>query len=419
MKQAQVTLAYGHQQILVDIPAKNLLGVFCPDEITETVDEDRILQEALANPTGTPPLREIVHPGQKIAIVSSDITRPTPSAMMMPAIAAELEVAGIPDTDVVVVLSLGLHRPMTDEEIDEILSPEYHRRYTVLNHDPEDTVRLGVTARGTPAEIFRPLVEADVRICLGNIEFHYFAGYSGGAKAILPGCASHAAVTANHSWMVHPQAAAGRLTDNPVRLDLEEGVAMLGVDFILNVVVDSDHNIVAAFAGDVTEAHRRGCTFIHQRGTVKIPRLGDIVVASAGGFPKDINFYQAHKALENAKYFVQEGGIIILVAECSEGYGNKTFEKWMLESDSPAEVIQKIQKEFVLGGHKAAAIAGIEQRVQIFMVSSMPEDIIRRSRFTPFGSAQAALDAAFHQLGPESQVLVLPQAGSILPVFHS
>lgn len=415
MTEPVISLAYGHKQVSLVVPAKNLSAILYPEEIVESIDEEYVLREALANPTGTPPLRTLVHPGQKIAIVTSDITRPTPSAKMLPAIAAELEAAGIPDTDVTIVIGLGLHRPMTDQEFDKVLSPEFCHRYKVLNHDPEDIVRLGVTTRGTPVEIFRPLVDADIRICLGNIEFHYFAGYSGGAKAILPGCASRATVTANHSWMVHPQAEAGRLADNPVRLDLEEGVAMLGVDFILNVLVDSEHNIVAAFAGDVVQAHRQGCALVQKRGTVKIPQRGDIVIASAGGFPKDINFYQAHKALENAKYFVRDGGIVILVAECREGYGNKTFETWMLESNSPDDVIQKIQKEFVLGGHKAAAIAGIEQRAQIYMISAMPEDIVRRSRFTPFDSPQEALNSALGQLGPDSQVLVLPQAVSMLP----
>ncbi len=168
MKQTPISLAYGRQQIHLDIPTRNLMGVFYPYEITEPLDEEHIIQEALANPIGTPLLREIVRPGQKIVIVTSDITRPTPSAMLIKAIAVELEAAGIPDDHVTIILGLGLHRPMTVEEIDAILSPELQRRYQVLNHNPDDTVHLGVTSRGTPVEIFRPVVEADVRICLGK-----------------------------------------------------------------------------------------------------------------------------------------------------------------------------------------------------------------------------------------------------------
>jgi nickel-dependent lactate racemase len=415
MNTTRIPLSYGQREITVNVPPANLLGVFHTKPVHQTTDEAHLIQQALDNPIGTQPLRKIVHPGQKIVIITSDLTRPTPSERMLPPIMEELQAAGIPDEDVLIVLALGLHRPMTDNEIETAISAKFKQRYRVINHDPLDTVHLGVTSRGTPVDIFRPLVEADVRICLGNIEFHYFAGYSGGAKAILPGCASRATVTANHSWMTYSQAAAGLIDDNPVRLDLEEGVAMLGVDFILNVVLDGEHNILGAFAGDVVLAHREGCQMVEQRGTVEIPRLGDIVVASAGGSPKDINFYQAHKALENAKYFVQEGGIIILVAECPEGIGNKTMQQWMLEIPTPDEAIHRIQQEFVLGGHKAAAIALIEKRAAIYLVSDLPDVMVRRMRFTPFISIQQALDHALEVLGGQSKVLILPQAGSILP----
>ena len=224
---------------------------------------------------------------------------------------------------------------MTEEEIDRVVSPQIHRRIRVVNHDADNVVRLGVTSRGTPVEIFRPLVEADVRVCLGNLEFHWFAGFSGGAKAVLPGCASRATVTANHALMVRPGVGSGRIQGNPLREDIEEGVAMLGVHFILNVVVDGQHNILSAVAGDVTAAHRRGCEAIAARGKVKVARKADIVIASAGGFPKDINMYQAHKGLENAAYFVRDGGVLILAAECRERMGNKTFENWMLRGIIP------------------------------------------------------------------------------------
>jgi nickel-dependent lactate racemase len=414
------TLAYGQHNIQITIPSANLMGVIEPhepagDHAGNHISEAGILTEALAHPTGTPPLRQMVKPGQTVAIVTSDLTRPCPSDKLLPYIAQELEAAGVPNSDVFIVLGLGLHRPMTREEIEAALSPEIRRRYRVYNHNPENTELLGYTTRGTPVEFFSPLVEADFRICLGNIEFHYFAGYSGGAKAILPGCASRLAVTANHAMMVLPEAAAGRLEDNPLRMDIEEAVEMLGVDFILNVVVDQEHHIQAAFAGDVTAAHRKGCEYVAQRGKVKINREADIVIASPGGFPKDINFYQAHKAMEGAKDFLRDGGVLILVAECGEGFGEKTMEEWLLESGSPAEVIMRLQRGFVLGGHKAAAIAAIRQRADVYVVSALPEAKIKRTGMRPFTDAQQALEAAFEQLGPDSQVLLVPQAVSMVP----
>lgn len=426
MTTTRIPVLYGRQELSVEVPAANLLGVYYPGtepdapDGTLVPDQDRLLQQAMANPVGTPRLWELAKPGKKIAIITSDLTRPTPSAQMLPFIIKELDAAGIPDEDVCIVLALGLHRPMTAQEIATCFSPEILQRYQVINHDPDDTIHLGVTSRGTPVEIFRPVVEADLRICLGNIEFHYFAGYSGGAKAILPGCASRKCVTANHSWMTKPGAAAASLDENPVRLDLEEGVAMLGtdgkgVDFILNVVLDNEHEITTAYAGDVREAHRLGCDFVHQRGTVDTPGPGDIVVASAGGFPKDINYYQAHKALENAKYFVRPGGIIILAAECTEGIGNKMMEHWLMDIPSADETIDRIQQEFVLGGHKAAAIALIQKQADIYLVSGMPDAAVRQMRCFPFPTLQAALDAAIDKLGDSSRVIVLPLAGSTLP----
>lgn len=419
MSTIRIPLAYGHTELYLDVPETNLHGVYCPQAIHETIDEDRLIRDALTNPTGTPPLRQLVRPGQKIAIVTSDLTRPTPTDRLLPYIANELQAAGVLDRDVIIVLGLGLHRLMTAAEMDSAVSAPLRKRYRVVNHDPDDIVYLGVTSRGTPVEFFRPLVEADVRMCLGNIEYHYFAGYSGGAKAILPGCASKATVTANHSWMVEQESTAGRIDDNPVRQDLEEGVSMLGVDFILNVVVDGEHKIIGAFAGDVTAAHRRGCALVDQRGRVELPHLCDVVVAGAGGYPKDINLYQAHKALENAKYFLRAGGVLILVAECEEGFGNQTFRTWMLEIASPDRVIKRIRQQFVLGGHKAAAIALIEKQASIYLVSSLPDKTVRRCRFTPFPGVQIALDRALGQLGAASAVLVLPQAQSILPIVSS
>ena len=415
-----ITLPYGDRCLPVDVPGKNLLDVILPKTSDkELPDEARVIRQALEHPIGSPRLRDLARRGQHVAIVTSDLTRPCPSERLLPFVLQELAEAGVPDEDIFIVIGLGLHRPMTEAEIDRIVSPEVHRRIRVLNHDVEDVVRLGVTSRGTPVEFFRPLVEADVRVCLGNLEFHWFAGFSGGAKAILPGCGSRATVTANHALMVRPGVGSGRIQGNPLREDIEEGVAMLGVDFILNVVVDGEHHILEAVAGDVTAAHRIGCEAIAARGKVKVSRKADIVIASAGGFPKDINMYQAHKGLENAAYFVRDGGCLILAAECREALGNQTFEEWMLAAASPQDILERIQREFVLGGHKAAGIANIERRAKVFLVSSLPADLVRHLFMTPFPGLAEAIQAAFEELGTDSQVLVLPQAGSIIPDFEN
>jgi nickel-dependent lactate racemase len=336
---------------------------------------------------------------------------------LLPAILDELETAGVRDEDITIVMALGLHRPMSHPEMESAVGHDVYRRVRVINHDASDVVRLGITSAGTPIEIFRPVVEADLRICLGNLELHYFAGYSGGAKAIMPGCASRASVQANHAMMVRPEAAAGRLDGNPVRADLDEGAAMVSIDFVLNVLTDGQHRILGAVAGDVTAAHRQGCEMVARQGMVLVPELADVVLTSAGGYPKDIDLYQAQKALDNAAHAVREGGVIVLLAECPEGFGNQTFETWLRDARSPDEVLERIRQGFVLGGHKAAAVARVLRRAHVYLVSSMPELAVRSGGMVPFSDAGSAVEAALNHAGTSARVLVMPEGGSVLPVL--
>ena len=409
-------LPFGRSSVSVDAPTENILGIYRPQTDGRVLDEDALLREALENPVCSPPLHGLIRPGQKIAIVTSDLTRPCPTKRLLPLIFDELAAGGIPDADVTVIIALGLHRPMTASELEAAVGTDVYRRVAVINHDPGDIVRLGGTDAGTPVEIFRPVVESDVRICLGNVELHYFVGYSGGAKAILPGCASEATITANHAMMVRSEACAGRLEGNPVRGDIEEGVAMVGVDFIFNVVLDGKHHIIGAVAGDVTAAHRRGCEIAAQRSTVEIPTQADIALVSAGGYPSDLNLYQAQKALDNAQYAVRDGGLIILSAECGEGFGNQTFETWMTNANSSEEVLDRIQQKFVIGGHKAAAIAAVLQRTKVYLVSALPADSVHDCGLVPFTNLRDAMQTAFDEVGREAEIIVMPNGGSILPV---
>ena len=256
-------------------------------------------------------------------------------------------------------------------------------------------------------------------VCLGNIEYHYFAGYSGGAKAIMPGVSTRAAIQANHSAMVMDAARAGALDGNPVRNDIEEVTKFLPIDFILNVVLDENKRIIKAVAGHHVEAHREGCKFLDSLYKVKNKLRADIVITTPGGFPKDINLYQAQKALDNAKYAVRDGGIIILLAACTEGYGEGVFERWINESSSPDDLIEKIGRNFELGGHKAAAIALVEKKAKVFIVSDMPFEMSRKIYMEPFDDIQKAIDTAFSELGPDARVLLMPYGGSTLPVAEN
>ena len=313
------------------------------------------------------------------------------------------------------MFGLGSHRRQTEAEIKKLAGDRAFQEIRCADSDPDDCVHFGVTARGTPVDITRIVAEADRRVCLGNIEYHYFAGYSGGAKALMPGVSTRAAIQSNHSLMVNPDACAGKLAGNPLREDIEEAARMVGIDFILNVVLDEHKKIVCAVAGDPVKAHRAGCRFLDQFYLKAIPERADIVLVSQGGAPKDLNLYQTQKALDNAKHAVKKGGVVILIGSCREGLGEETFEAWMTQSPSPESMIERIRRDFCLGGHKAAAIAMVLQSADIYLVSDLADDFVRKIFLTPYPSAQAALDAALQKLGPDATILAMPYGGSTLP----
>ena len=411
----ELSFKIGTETQMVDVEPNRLLGVLEPNQVPAGLTGEAAVRQALAQPIGAPCLGEIVRPGETVAIVTSDITRPMPTWTVMPALLDALYAAGIAPEDITLVFALGSHRGHTEEEKRHLAGERAWREITCVDLDVTDCVHVGVTSRGTPVDIDRRVVAADRRICLGNIEYHYFAGYSGGAKAIMPGVSTRAAIQANHCRMVQPEACAGRLAGNPVREDIEEAAAMVGVDFILNVVLDAHKDIIRAVAGDVTAAHRAGCAFLDTLYRKEVPQRADIVLVSQGGAPKDMNLYQTQKALDNAKHAVKPGGVIVLIGSCKEGLGESTFEEWMTTAPTAHSLIERIQREFRLGGHKAAAIAMVLENADIYLVSELEDGFVEKLFMKPFHTVEAAYAAARAKCGPEATVLAMPYGGSTLP----
>ncbi len=415
----KMQLKYGKGKLYFEIDAKNYMGTLLPNEKEHGLTGKDEVIRALENPIGTKRLSQIVSKGETVAIVTSDITRPMPSKTVLPLVIGELKSAGIEEEDISVVFALGSHRRHSEEEKRMLAGDEiFESRINLLDSDPSDCVKLGVCRNGTPVDIFRPVAEADRVVCLGNIEYHYFAGYSGGAKALMPGVSSRRAIQINHSNMVKEEARAGNMDTNPVRQDIDETGSHIKIDFIVNVVLNSKKEIASAVAGDYLKAHRKGCSLLDAMYGVRIEEKADIVVVSPGGYPKDINLYQSQKGLDNAKHAARDGGIVILAASSKEGFGEKTFEQWM-KNMTPDQMIRETRENFKLGGHKAAAIAMILKKASIFMVSDLDKDTVNKIGFRPFDTVQEALDAAIDELGEDSKVLLLPLAGSTLPIFSS
>ena len=414
----KLEFGFGSGTQTVEVPQKNLLDILRANEIPDGLVGPAAVRAALDAPIGAPDIAQVVHPGETVAIVTSDITRPCPTWNILPVLLDRLYDAGIRREDITLVFALGSHRKHTEQERAHLAGERAFREIRCIDSDANDCVHLGMTDAGTPVDIFRPVAEADRVICIANIEYHYFAGYSGGAKSIMPGVSTRAAIQSNHRMMVRREAHAGKLDGNPIREDIEQAGHILGIDYIVNVVLDEHKNIVHAVAGDPVEAHRAGCAFLDTLYQKPISRKADIVLVSQGGAPKDLNLYQTQKALDNAKHAVRDNGIIILIGSCREGLGEHTFETWIHEAKAPEDLTRRVQTDFQLGGHKAAAIAMVLEKAEVFLVSEMPDELVRKCFLRPYHDAQTALNDAFARLGQDATILAMPFGGSTLPVVR-
>lgn len=377
-------------------------------------DEKELIQSAMSKPIGSLKLSEMAGQNDQVVIVTSDITRPFPTARMLPYVIGELQAAKIPLKNITVVFALGSHRKHTEEEKRTLAGQLYDSAITFVDSDPDQCTYLGTTSAGTPVDLFRPVVTCDLLVCLGNIEYHYFAGYSGGAKALLPGVSSKRTIQRNHSMMFAAGAGPAERSHNPVRRDIDDVTRFVKVDYIMNVILGEQNQVRAAVCGDVMKAHEQGCRLLDQCSTIELKERGDIVIIG-GGTPKDMNLYQAQKWLDNGSRAASDGGILIWCASADEGFGNRIFKQWML-SKSPSEMINQMKHNFMLGGHKAAAIGKILLKHQVYLVSEVTDSLIRRMGMVPFKTLQEAVSAALKEKGESSRVIVFPKAMTIFPL---
>ncbi|MHB8102030.1 MAG: nickel-dependent malate racemase, LarAH6 family [Methanosarcina sp.] len=409
----KIPLAFGSTALELDIPERNISSIILPSEPQKKEEATLLVKRALENPIKSSRLSEIVNPDSKVVIIVSDVTRPTPTVKILPPLLEELYLGGAEDENITIVFALGLHRQQTEEESKRLVGEEIYKKIRCIQHDTRRCKSIGVTSLGTPIEILEDVVDADIVVGTGSIEFHYYAGYSGGAKSVLPGVSSQESVITNHKMMFDEKAVSGRV-DGAVRQDMEEAAKIFGLDFILNVVLDSKKEIVAAVAGDFIEAHRKGTEVVDSMYKVPV-EPADAVIVSCGGFPKDVNLFQANKALDNATQAVKEGGFIILVAECAEGIGNQVYECWNKECRSPDDAIARFKHCFEFGGHKSAIVAKIAKKFKLYLVSKLPEEQTRDAFFTPVPSLKEALSAVLSE-NPDAKIHLMPHGGQTLPV---
>jgi len=407
-----VWLAYGKTEICARVPTQNFLGSIEPKEKPALPDARVEVERALKEPIGSKRLSEIVKPEHRVAIVVDDATRPAPSRLLVLPILDELNGAGVKDEQATVIFGCGAHRAVTREEAVSLLGEDVLNRVKAISHDcrAQDLVYAGATQKhGNKVYLNRVFAEADVKILTGDVGFHYYAGYGGGRKSILPAVSGEETIKHNHAMILDSNARTGVLDGNPVHEDMVEATKLARVDFILNVVTNSKGEIVKAFAGDLEQVFYEGVKLVDEMYRVSVDRRADIVVVSSGGSPADVNLFQAYKGVDSALEVVKRGGVIVLVAECPEGYGNQVFYDWMVKFSDLKAVEREIKRNFVLGGHKAYYLLKALQNHQIILVSSMPD--YYATNIFKVKTARAvndALNEAFKVVGKNAKVWVMP-----------
>ncbi|MBN1255904.1 MAG: nickel-dependent lactate racemase [Deltaproteobacteria bacterium] len=413
----EIKIPYGHGSETIDCPEEHLVGVRFPNEVPKR-DEHTILQEAITNPIGAGPLEDFLADSPEVLFVVNDATRPTPTARILDHLAGEIE-GGRP---VHFLVATGAHTPPTPAECKMIFGPMFERFQKVISiHDAQaesKMVHLGITPRGTPLALSRRVVEAPKIVAISSVEPHYFAGYTGGRKSFFPGAAAFSTIEHNHRLALEEGASPLVLEGNPVHEDLAEAMGALEEKEIYSfqVVLDQFHRICAASAGSLEGTFAAAMQKAREVFSVKVHERADIVVTVAHA-PMDIDLYQSHKAIEHGRLILKEGGIIILVSQCPKGVGNKGFYRLLCRAADPEEVFKLIEKSYCLGDHKAAKIADLAMRAQMWGVTDLDPKILEQAFIRPYPDLQGALSAAIKEKGPHARVVFLMNGTITVPTI--
>lgn len=411
----KIAIPYGNQQLHTRIPDGVRHRIVLPVEAPALPDAVTGVENALDAPLGDISFDDFSQ-AERVVIVVSDKTRPVPNHILLPPLLTRLHTLELSAEQITFLIATGMHPPMTPDEFTKILPADIVARYPIVSHDAEDEanlVHLGTTSYDGPIKINRHYVEADVRIVTGNIEPHQLAGFSGTFKSVVIGLGCVPFINNNHGMMGEQQVRLVQYHGNPIRDEIDEAGRAVGIDLALNSLLNGRGEVVRVLAGTPERVQQRGVELSRQIHIVDVPEKADVVISSPGGYPKDINMYQAQKGLAHAATVVKPGGTVILVAECSEGSGSSHFEEWMDAASSAAEVRQRFHSEgFQVGYHKAFQITRDMATTDVILVSSLPDELVRNWFFTPAPSLEVALSMALEKHGPDPTLLTMPKAAS-------
>ena len=421
---AKIKVPYYKQAVEIEINDKNLKRVLVSKahEYESGKTESRIIIDAMENPIGSERLEILARGKKDMVIITSDHTRPVPSSITLPLILSAVRSVN-PEIDITIAISTGSHRDMTKEEMTAKFGADLVAKEKFFMHhcnDPAQMVSLGILDTGLNAEVNRVIVETELLIAEGFIEPHFFAGFSGGRKSVFPGMASLDCIRANHcaEYIASGKARTGMLDGNPIHNEATEMARLAKLSYILNVVLDGDKKIIKAFAGDFEKAHRAGCDFVTGLSSVQAAPA-DIVVTTNGGYPLDQNIYQSVKGMTAAEAVCREGGVIIMIASCSDGHGGDSFYKTFKNASSPEEVTASIintgRTDTVIDQWQSQILARVLTKCRVIMVTDMCEkDVVETFMMKHAENFDEALETAYCLTSPDASVTVISDGVSVI-----
>jgi nickel-dependent lactate racemase len=415
----KVQLAYGKNGLTISVPDD--AAIIEPKNLAALPDEKGAVLKALKNPQGTPPLREMVKPDDRVAIVISDITRPTPNHKLVPWILEEL--SNIPKENFTIINGLGSHRANTRDELVQMLGEEIVNTIKIENHDAFDDsklVHLGRNSYGSEVYLNKTYVESTFKIVIGFIEPHFFAGFSGGPKGINPGIAGIKTIIDFHNahMIGHPKSTWGLLEGNIVQDAATQNCLMAKPDFMVNVTLNGEKEITNVFAGELLTAHRTGCEFVKEHAMYAVDDAFDIVITTNSGYPLDQNLYQTVKGMSAAALITRPGGAIIAASECSDGVPNHgNYAKILQMRETPQQLLDMINDTSfsMFDQWQVQSQAMIQVKADCYLYSTLDKETVKKAKFKPIDSVENTLTELAEKYGPNARIAVLPFGPLTIP----
>lgn len=408
-------LPYGNGYQRISIPNTYSIEVVSGEKKMDIPSLKVLAENAFSHPIKSASLYEIAHRGESVVIVTDDHTRPCPSKEILPYVLKELEKSGVSSTDITILIATGTHKPPSQNQIIELLGKEIVHEYNIVSNDNNHSeyISIGRSSFKHDIMIHKSYVNADVKIIVSDIEYHYFAGFGGTRKSILPGIASGKTIQENHAMMFNDYARTGELKRNPVAIEMQEAYEMIGCDFCVGAILNPNHDIVGLWTGDAMEVMGRGVDLVKRLYEKKVRRKPDVIFTAADGNPHDINLYQSLKAVHTASKVIKKDGSIVLTAECKEGLGNSTYQRWLEQYSSTKEIKLNLKKHFQIGAHKAFYHREVLDCCKVYLKSSLHPSFVQKSLgFKPVTHLQQTVNNILSKNKAIEHILIVPQGST-------